>query len=423
MDAVLTWKIQFVAFTLLASSYCLFLVWNYYLSQSSVICKFDPFAPWTKNYILAIVGAGCGTSAQLWFRTAVSLLGFSDGSLRHPYATVLMVAISSLQAFAQGCHYLQVIPFTCVDFLSVKTTPFLWLEWICTVPFMFFLTSIMDVKRSHIKLSDLAIQVIAAGSMIFLFVGQFPIPKLFSWASFIIANICMVVALAWQQYDAFDEYILASEEFQALCRKEPGQEFIPREVHDRLRVSQCKMNAALFMSLFFTVFPLLYYLRFFGYLDDDTFIVLTYLFSFLSKVLFVQIIGDSHVEILDPNKFLLVEERKKAEESRLVFLRYVFHEVRVPLNSVALGLQLLQESTHLSEQDHDTVSMMREATGFMAETLNDVLSLQKIEEGMLQLEFKPFAPYSLVKAVLSNFRYFVVLIEYFLLLIHELHNL
>lgn len=102
---------------------------------------------------------------------------------------------------------------------------------------------------------------------------------------------------------------------------------------------------------------------------------------------------------------LLVEEKKKAEESRLMFLRYVFHEVRVPLNSVALGLQLLQDSSsNFSEEDRETISLMREATGFMAETLNDVLSLQKIEEGMLELELKPFQPHTLIRAVISNFR-------------------
>jgi signal transduction histidine kinase len=114
--------------------------------------------------------------------------------------------------------------------------------------------------------------------------------------------------------------------------------------------------------------------------------------------------ADAFMELMDPNKLLLIEEKRKAEEARIAFLRYVFHEVRVPLNSVSLGIQLLTESDHLVAEDKETVDTMREATGFMTETLNDVLSLQKIEEGKLHLDMRPFKPAGLVRSVVSNFR-------------------
>jgi signal transduction histidine kinase len=33
-------------------------------------------------------------------------------------------------------------------------------------------------------------------------------------------------------------------------------------------------------------------------------------------------------------------EEKKSHEARRAFLRYVFHEVRVPLNSISMGVQV-----------------------------------------------------------------------------------
>jgi signal transduction histidine kinase len=48
--------------------------------------------------------------------------------------------------------------------------------------------------------------------------------------------------------------------------------------------------------------------------------------------------------------------------------------------------------------------MMKDATNFMAETLNDVLSLQKVEEGKLELEYKLFSPNTLAMDVINNFR-------------------
>jgi len=84
-------------------------------------------------------------------------------------------------------------------------------------------------------------------------------------------------------------------------------------------------------------------------------------------------------------------------------LRYVFHEVRVPLNSISMGLHLLQEELNLDPVTNasslETLEMMKEASQFMSDTLNDVLSIQKIEEGKLEIVPKPFHLVDIVKTV------------------------
>jgi signal transduction histidine kinase len=216
---------------------------------------------------------------------------------------------------------------------------------------------------------------------------------------------------------------------------------IERKSFDNLCIAQCKMNSTLFMSFFFTLFPVIYYLNYLQMIDSESYILLTYTCSYFSKVLFTHLIADSHVEILDPNKFILIEQRRKLEETRLNFLRYVFHEVRVPLNSLVLGLQLLTSTStslasntskaentsnstanaamHASnvkdansmkmkakylQEERETLTMMKDATGFMSETLNDVLSLQKIEQGMFEMEYKVFTIERLLTTCLMNFR-------------------
>eukprot|EP01039_Chlorochromonas_danica_P009966 gene9966-11016_t len=403
MSLAANWSRQFV-YLISSVLICLgLIIWNYQTHNDYGICKESEYASWTKYYIHYIVGGGMGLNLSQFFRVFVTFSGFSDGKLRHPNAIAMLMMISTTQFLSISAFYFDILSSTCIDFIGIKTSPLMWFEWICTVPYMFFLTSMMDVKRTEMKPSDHYIQINGGWSIVLLALGNLPLPRWLLWLQFLLANIMMTLALAWQQLDSYEEYFAAVEEFNGAVKRET-LEFVSKEVHDRLRVSQCKMNCAMFMSVMFTVFPLIYYMRWFEFFDDNVFLVLIYTCSFFAKTLFVQIVSDSHVEILDPNKFLLVEEKKKAEESRLMFLRYVFHEVRVPLNSVALGLQLLQDSDHLNEQDRETISLMREATGFMAETLNDVLSLQKIEEGMLELEYKAFQPNNLVKSVLSNFR-------------------
>ncbi len=391
------------------------------LSSSSTvfICTAEPFDPWIKPYILPIVGACVGQALTLYFRYFFNFSG--DGKLRHPKATRLIIGIASIQALAISCFYLDIIPTTCVDFFGVKTHIFLWFEWLCTVPYLFFLVSIMDVKRQSMHQDDIFIELLGGGSIFLLFITNISIlPTSIHWFAIIGANIAMPTALAWQQYNAYyslkdAEQVVHDIEI-AIKAKSPCEQdknttntsssisAIERDARDALCVARCKWSASQFMSIMFSVIHAIYYINYFNIVDDNVFIILTYFASYLTKVLFTYLITDSHIEILDPNKFLIIEERRKAEESRLNFLRYVFHEVRVPLNSVVLGLQLLQDNRYFAHVERETLTMMKDATNFMSETLNDVLSLQKIEQGMMELDIKPFAPKRLVSAVLSSFR-------------------
>ena len=101
---------------------------------------------------------------------------------------------------------------------------------------------------------------------------------------------------------------------------------------------------------------------------------------------------DAHIELLDSSVYFLRVEQN-ANAARRAFLRYVLHEVRVPLNSICMGLQLLKDRENLEsspEEYDDALLMMTESVSYMSDTLNDVLSIQKIEEGKLVLKYEIF---------------------------------
>ncbi len=95
---------------------------------------------------------------------------------------------------------------------------------------------------------------------------------------------------------------------------------------------------------------------------------------------------------------------KSQENNKVKFMQFVLHEVRVPLNSIVLGLDLLSNESELSEGISETIDMMKQSATFMVATLNDVLSWQKIEQGMVELELKPFSPSQLIHSVIASFR-------------------
>ena len=69
----------------------------------------------------------------------------------------------------------------------------------------------------------------------------------------------------------------------------------------------------------------------------------------------------------------------------------MFHEVRVPLNTIRLGIDSIQQSDGIDRETAFVVSCMDEAVNTMSDTLDDVLSYQKIEESKVELELRPFA--------------------------------
>lgn len=80
------------------------------------------------------------------------------------------------------------------------------------------------------------------------------------------------------------------------------------------------------------------------------------------------------------------------EEARLQLYRVVFHELRVPLNSIVLGLDLVSASSGTADaaaDSHDTVAMMREASDRMMTILSDLLDIAKIEARAFDLKLAP----------------------------------
>lgn len=78
--------------------------------------------------------------------------------------------------------------------------------------------------------------------------------------------------------------------------------------------------------------------------------------------------------------------------------------MRVPLNTLRLGVDELQRGIHRGPDFTFVLRCMDEATSTMSDTLDDVLSYQKIEEGKLDLILKPFNLRDLIEAIHTCFK-------------------
>lgn len=69
-----------------------------------------------------------------------------------------------------------------------------------------------------------------------------------------------------------------------------------------------------------------------------------------------------------------------------------------------MGIDLLEMSTNINESERESLLMMRSASEFMSDTLDNVLSLQKIEEGKFELELISFSFQQIILRVFATFR-------------------
>ena len=136
-------------------------------------------------------------------------------------------------------------------------------------------------------------------------------------------------------------------------------------------------------------------------LDESQSYVTLSLIDALTKLAVTQTTIHAHIKIMEfARQCVLLEQR--ANEAKRNYLRYVFHDVRVPLNSISMGLSLMETLPGLTKSDLEIFRMMQDACVFMSNTLNDVLSMEKIEAGAMSLDLAAFCLADMVNHVIMS---------------------
>ncbi|RKG64662.1 response regulator [Corallococcus sp. CA054B] len=97
-------------------------------------------------------------------------------------------------------------------------------------------------------------------------------------------------------------------------------------------------------------------------------------------------------------------ERKAVERMKNEFISTVSHELRTPLTSIRGSLGLLENGIvgELPSQALDMVRIARTNTERLIRLINDILDLEKMESGMLELKLQPQTAQDLVEATLAG---------------------
>ena len=164
-----------------------------------------------------------------------------------------------------------------------------------------------------------------------------------------------------------------------------------------------RKSLCMFLAIAFPLFSVNYFFAMTQLIGPAETIAIFQLLSIITKGYFATICMDIHVDGLSLIQ-QTAREKEQVNETRGSFLKYIFHEVRTPLSTINLGIEILSNNEHMTENDQQALEMMKGAASFVQETLDSVLDLQKIEEGTFILDFQSFRISESITKVIHAYR-------------------
>ena len=156
-----------------------------------------------------------------------------------------------------------------------------------------------------------------------------------------------------------------------------------------------------------SLFPFFYFLRVSGAVDSDTSALTFSICNVVAKMLFLSVSMAPHIDVIST---ITKEQQRFSRLVRNLFLRYIMHEIRGPLNSISLGVEFLQsefsaEPNRSNAENSDervallggsfpvqeSLGLIIGASSTISKTLDDILENQRIEEGLFEISYIKFS--------------------------------
>lgn len=193
-----------------------------------------------------------------------------------------------------------------------------WAEWQVSVPFMFYLGITLDCNKTFLSIADYAILVFSWGGIFGVFVTVWGLQSHWTAFSLLLAILSMGLALGLLYSSALESVRIATDDTIRQRGNLSPSQFI------QLRVAKRKLVAATYLMIVLPIYPIFYFMGVFGIISKDFCSVIMVILNFVGKLMYSVAVMDAQTELLDPNSFHLMVE-KRANESRRAFLRCENH--------------------------------------------------------------------------------------------------
>jgi signal transduction histidine kinase/FixJ family two-component response regulator len=113
---------------------------------------------------------------------------------------------------------------------------------------------------------------------------------------------------------------------------------------------------------------------------------------------------ETNKALLRSNKKLNKEQKKAKKASRVKteFLSNMSHEIRTPLHAI-LGFVQILKSSKLNDTDKNNIDLLDASSKSLLSIVNDILTIDKIESGTIQLEESYFNPSQKIQELTNTY--------------------
>lgn len=204
---------------------------------------------------------------------------------------------------------------------------------------------------------------------------------------FALSTTCMISILLFRH--------LFLDEFQ--CHVGQSKRSFQQEVEFYRQQQQANWRHKMLLRLFIICcfFPIVYIAVAVGVINADLGIAGFLVGSLLGKLFFSTYLAQCYSELYADIELHRTVEQVE-EKTRRKLLRFMFHELRSPLNSLSMGVQMLSDSLlnpvayTLLEDDSQILETVQRSTKKLTDHIDQVLSLHRAQAGELIANVAPF---------------------------------
>jgi signal transduction histidine kinase len=267
----------------------------------------------------------------------------------------------------------------CTSIFGVGLPLQIWIEWLISLPFLTFMTTAINPEIIQCASNQLIVVSMSIASFSIL------------CTSFLInqaaAYICLVISLS-----AYLLAVVSSLRFRRIDTKSilPSTFDLQERDQSAIEWKTAEANIRIFLLAIVPFFLILHILASGHVVSREASYLAFTMTNIVTKIGYSSYLCDSHITMLE-SIAAFDTATTFGQSSRKEFMRYVFHELRNPLNSIALGIDLLHKQ-HEDEETADlsTISLITESVSYIVDTLADVSQLNCIEDGGFALSNSRF---------------------------------
>lgn len=260
----------------------------------------------------------------------------------------------------------------------------LWIEWMTATPILVIIIVAFDTRSS---LSSEDITLILHSELIvvaafFLRLNLKVLPGILPTIFLLLFCYCcqtpfQLVLKTYQELKAIRINIL---------HRNGNKEYLAH----KLSLTSRRYDLSRILAIIFPIFITIYLLRAFRIINNEQCIVLFMIVNILSKMIYTEIASNAYLDEFHPANVQLLW-LLQSDIERITYLKFVFHEARIPLQSISLGLEILNNSQHLAiptDEFCDTIHHIKSSTKSISSIFDHILLLHKINDNKLNLNVK-----------------------------------